>query len=290
METELTRIPVRSRRQAMDWSLVLVSQGIETRIEFTEEAGWGLAVTPQDYSTALRVLRQYRIENRRWSWPHEFFEHDFLFDWASLGWAVLLTLFYLLSTDNSDIKALGLMDSVAVGRGEWWRLFTAIWLHADLAHLASNATLGVVLLGLVMARYGTGSGLLAAYLAGAGGNLAAWLLSNQPHHSLGASGMVMGSLGLLAIQSFNLWLKGHRSTKYLLTGIAAGLMLFILFGLAPGTDIVAHFGGFVGGLLLGIVATTIPKLSTRSATNLIAGLVFAVLIGWPWWLGWRHLK
>ncbi len=87
------------------------------------------------------------------------------------------------------------MDGAAVAHGQWWRLFTAIWLHADLAHLATNATIGLLLLGLAMGRYGTGAGLLAAYLAGAGGNLVAGLISLQPHRSLGASGMVIGCLG-----------------------------------------------------------------------------------------------
>ena len=56
-------------------------------------------------------------------------------------------------------------------------------------------------LGFAMGRYGTGTGVLAAFLAGAGGNVAAWLASLEQHRNLGASGMVMGSLGLLAAQS-----------------------------------------------------------------------------------------
>ena len=38
-----------------------------------------------------------------------------------------------------------------------------MWLHADVGHFATNATFGLVLLGLVMGRYGTGVGLLAAH-------------------------------------------------------------------------------------------------------------------------------
>ena len=55
------RIPTRSRREAMDWSLVLVSQGIETIIDSAEESGWGLLVPEQDYERALNVLHQYRL-------------------------------------------------------------------------------------------------------------------------------------------------------------------------------------------------------------------------------------
>src|ERR1035437_10950698 len=120
------QIPALTRRQAMDWSLVLASQGIEHII------------------------------------------------------------------------------GAALAHGEWWRLFTATWLHADLAHLAMNMVFGFLFLGLVMGRYGPGVGLLAAYLAGVGGNLAAWLVYGENHRGLGASGVVMGALGLLTIQSVSL--------------------------------------------------------------------------------------
>ena len=37
----------------------------------------------------------------------------------------------------------------AARAGEWWRAFTATWLHADPAHLAMNAILGALLLGVI---------------------------------------------------------------------------------------------------------------------------------------------
>ncbi|HWH68126.1 MAG TPA: rhomboid family intramembrane serine protease, partial [Candidatus Sulfotelmatobacter sp.] len=206
MELSTTRIFARSHLQAMDWSLVLVSQGIESILDFSEEAaGWGLVVAAQDYDRALGILHQYQLENRRWPWRHKVVLPGFLFDWAALAWAGLLGVFFWLNSTHNELRAVGLMDSTETVRGQWWRLFTAIWLHADVAHLAANATLGFVLLGLAMGRYGTGIGLLAAYLGGAGGNLLAWWLSAGPHRSLGASGMVMASLGLLAVPFFSGW-------------------------------------------------------------------------------------
>ena len=41
-----------------------------------------------------------------------------------------------------------------------------------------------------MGRYGPGLGLLAAYLAGVGGNLTAWAVYGESHRGLGASGVV----------------------------------------------------------------------------------------------------
>ena len=67
MESPASRIPARSRRQAMDWSLVLVSQGIETIIQNSEDgSGWGLLVPATDLGRATESLRQYHLENRGW--------------------------------------------------------------------------------------------------------------------------------------------------------------------------------------------------------------------------------
>ncbi|MCX6926789.1 MAG: rhomboid family intramembrane serine protease [Verrucomicrobia bacterium] len=284
MDSATARIPVRSHRQAMDWSLVLVSQGIESTIEEPAEGtGWGMVVASPDYTNALRTLRQYRLENRGWPWQQAVFKQGFLFDWGSLAWALLACLFFWLSAHTS-LQSAGLMDSTAVAHGQWWRLFTAMWLHADLAHLATNATLGLVLLGLTMGRYGTGVGLLAAYLAGAGGNLVAGLITMQPHHSLGASGMVMGSLGLLAVQSFSLWRQTPHALKYILSGICGGIMLFVLFALTPGTDVMAHLGGFASGLILGALLSLVPEVAHRPRTNLLCGFLFAIMVILPWWL------
>lgn len=275
----------------MDWSLVLVSQGIEPTIDFAENGeGWGLLVTPQEYEPALAAIRQYRLENRHWHWRQPVYEGGVVFDWGSLAWVAMLCIFFWLTPPQSALRSAGEMDSVLVGHGEWWRLFTAVWLHADLGHLAGNATLGVLLLGLTMGRYGTGIGLLAAYLAGAGGNVLSGLLAAGMHRSLGASGMVMGCLGLLAVQSLALWKRAPQAARLLLSGLCGALMLFLLLGLAPGSDIMAHFGGFVTGAVLGGLLSGAPQLAQKARLNFLAGLVFVVLTLWPWWLALRHMQ
>lgn len=282
-KVEPARIAARSRRQALDWSLVLISQGIETTIDHPDDSVWNLIVSGHDYESALRCIKQYRLENRRASWRFSTLRGGFSFDWAALVWVTLTILFYALDS-RINLHNRGVMDSGAVFHGQWWRLFTAIWLHADLAHLGSNLTIGLVLLGLAMARLGSGTALLAAYLAGAGGNLLASLVAQpSPHLSLGASGMVMGCLGLLAIQSLDMLRRNLASWKFILSGMVAGLMLFTLLGVAPGTDVVAHAGGFICGLLIGGVVVLSPALS-RPRANLVNGLLFAAAVIVPWLL------
>lgn len=279
-------IPARSRRQAMDWSLVLASQGIEHVIAPGEATGWTLAVAEADHEKALTHIRLYRLENRYWHWRRMVFQPGLFFDWTCLVWVLLTVIFFWWSADRADVRRLGMMDVAAVTHGEWWRLFTATWLHADLAHLAMNAIFGFLFLGLVMGRYGPGLGLLAAYLAGAGGNVADWLVYEESQRSLGASGVVMGALGLLSIQSFA-FLKRRNSNTFRLYagGIAGGVLLFVSIGVSPEADVVAHFGGFITGLVLGSLLSLAPRLGQRPQINLAAGMLYAALVILPWWWG-----
>jgi len=284
MPPEPTRIPARSLRQAMDWSLVLISQGIGAEIQSAnpEHPTWGLLVSAQDYQNAVAAIRQYRIENRGW-WQREIFRPGLLFDWGSLAWIILLVLFFWLDA-RIGLRAAGVMDATAVAHGQWWRIFTSIWLHADLAHLAANAALGWVVLGLTMGQIGTGPGLLAAYLAGAAGNVIALGLSAHATTSLGASGMVMACVGILASHSLALQRGSQFSKKELVTGLSAGLMLFVLVGLSPGSYVQAHLGGFASGLGLGAFLAFLPSLAGKTWIDSGCGLVFTLLVLLPWWL------
>jgi hypothetical protein len=102
--------------------------------------------------------------------------------------------------------------------------------------------------------------------------------------------MVMGGLGLLAIQSPSLWRQSPRAARYVLSGIFGGIMLFVLLGLTPGTDVLAHFGGFVSGLVVGGVLSLVPGLRQKPMPNLLSGLLFALLVIWPWWLALEHAR
>jgi rhomboid protease GluP len=288
IEIVTARIPARSRRQAMDWSLVLISQGIESTIDLSEDSSWGLTLVSKDHALALRILEQYRAENRHWPWRQKLTSKGVLFDWASLGWVLLVGIFFWIQTHTaSSFRDAGLMDAIAVTHGEWWRLFTAIFLHADIGHFALNASIGLFLLGLTMGNFGTGFGLLAAYLAGAGGNVATWLIYTNGHRSLGASGMVMACVGLLAAQAIFGGAPPARRWRYIAGGVATGTMLFASLGLSPGSDVLAHFGGFVSGILLGCLLLLAPRLSRNAVGNTLAGITFCFLVILPWWLALR---
>ena len=283
-------IPARNRRQAMDWSLVLLSQGIECVIERSAD-GWTLLVEPQDRSRALATLRQYQIENRGWAWRQPLPWPEVAFNWSAIMWCLLLALFHWLNAaSGSYLQQVGLMDPSAVQSGAWWRLFTAVWLHFDLTHLMANLVVGFPVFGLAMGRYGPACAWLAGFLTGAGGNVAGLLLHQHAYHGLGASGMVMGGLGLLTIQSLSIRFKNPRSGRYITAGILAGVLLFTLLGLNPTSDVIAHLGGFLCGLSVGTAMTLIPqKTLLGRPANVVCGAVLAGLIALTWERALRHL-
>ena len=273
----------------MDWGLVLMSQGITATLDDgADGAGWGLLVADGDYPAALQAIRLYCQENRHWRWLQPLPWHGPLFDWRVCFWGLLIVAFYVAShRAASPLQMAGCMDNAAVAAGQWWRIFTAMLLHADSGHLASNLFVGLLLLGLTMARYGGGLGLLLAWLAGAGGNLAGLLVYPPAHLGVGASGMIMGGLGLLAIQSVALLRRSSAARKPVRRGLMAGILLFALFGLSPGTDVVAHFGGFLSGLGLGGMAIGLSPRHHRPKIDLAAAILLVGLVALTSWLAFR---
>jgi membrane associated rhomboid family serine protease len=279
------RIAAHSKRQAMDWSLVLASQEIHPIIEPPRDTrAWSLLVEPGHYDRAIAAIQQYRLENRGWAWRHELPGAALEIHVGALFWCLFLAFAHWAVTFvQPQLNAAGRMDSLRVRAGEWWRLFTAVLLHADLAHLLANATFGVVILGFAMARFGAGVTLLATYLAGAFGNVAGLLLYDRPYTGVGASGMMMGALGLLCIHSLGLWRQSPKAARYVISGVVAGFLLFILFGFSPGSDILAHFGGFVAGLGFGGFLSLAPQRTIEKRSLNIAGLcclALAVVVTW----------
>jgi hypothetical protein len=57
-----------------------------------------------------------------------------------------------------------------------------------------------------------------------------------------------------------------------------------LLGLSPGSDVVAHLGGFVSGLVLGGILLLRSRLAQNTAANIFAGVAFCLLVILPWWL------
>jgi membrane associated rhomboid family serine protease len=272
----------RSRAQALDWSLVLISQGIESVIgQRAEDRAWFLEVAEADLARAQESVRAYERENAT-AWRREVKGTGMLFDARAAFWFVALTLFHFFAAGSATpFRSHGLMDRDAVLHGEWWRLFTATTLHGDAAHLAANAATGFVFLGLAMGGYGAGVALLLSLLGGALGNVATVLLHESPFRNLGASGFVMASLGLLAAQSVVLAPNEKRLVR-VGRGIIAGVLLVVLLGFSEKSDVVAHVGGFVAGVALGAIALRLRGLLLKSSLQILAAVICVAIVVATW--------
>lgn len=145
--------------------------------------------------------------------------------------------------------------------GEYWRLFTCMFLHFGADHLINN----MLLLGVMGYRleYVMGSvsfGILYL-LSGLGGSLLSFyedLRAADDVVSAGASGCVFGVIGgLIAWAVLNKGKVEKMTTKGLI-GMAA-LSLYYGFSTA-GVDNWGHIGGLLFGFLLGCILTILRKI------------------------------
>lgn len=242
-----------SERQAMDWGLVLASQGIEAVIEPASTSGaWTLQVPAGDWERAREAIRLFRRENRRFAWRRELPSAGVVFHHGAILWAAALILVHVF---RDSLLSAGRFDSEVVRAGAWWRAFTATSLHSDVAHLAANTLTGGVAMGFAMGRFGPGTTLALTLAAGAAGNAFAMAARGTPYLGLGASGVVMGAVGLLTGHAVTWWKVSRHASRRVLGGLAAGSFLFLVVGVDPAADVLAHFGGFLGGTVLGALAS-----------------------------------
>jgi rhomboid protease GluP len=276
-------IPTKDRKQAMDWSLALTSQGIGVAIVQLEEERFALQVSAADSVRAFQTLKLYHQENRGWGWWVARADEGPRFEPRVILWVTALLLWYAVTERFGNWKAAGMLDSNACLLGDWWRLFTAVTLHHDLAHLAGNCAIGLLLFGLAGARYGLGLSLLAAYLAGVIGNFTGLLVYEVGYRSLGASGMVMGALGLLIARPAASQELPATQRKRLVVAVSVGAMLFVLLGVSgdPQTDMVAHLAGFAAGLFFGWFLRRLAAGQTAFAqVGALCGFILLLALTW----------
>jgi rhomboid protease GluP len=173
--------------------------------------------------------------------------------WVLLGIIILVFGLETLaggSTETDVLVRLGAKVTPLVAAGEYWRLFTAMFLHIGLMHLVFNAY-ALVVIGTELERImGTGRFLVIYLLSGLYGSLASYAFSSNL--SAGASGAIFGLIGALAafflLHRERLGAWGQRR----LANIAFLIVINLFLGFTqPGIDNMAHLGGLLSGLALG---------------------------------------
>ena len=152
----------------------------------------------------------------------------------------------------------------AIKSGELYRLFTGIFLHGNLLHLAFNCY-ALYILGMQLESFmGKVKSLIIYLFAGLTGALFSMIFSNYSA-SIGASGAIFGIMG--AIVYF-----GYHYRVYLGNVIKSQIIPVIVLNLAigflsSGIDNFAHIGGLIGGFLITMGLGIKYKSSTSQKIN-----------------------
>jgi len=136
--------------------------------------------------------------------------------------------------------------------GQYWRLITAMFLHFGIIHLAGNMWCLWSLGQLAEKLLGSISVLGLYLLTGIGASLLS--LSWDPMRvGAGASGAIFGIAGaLISVVYFGQLGLQPEGRRKLLGYVVRFAFLNLLFGLKAHIDNMAHLGGLVSGLLIGL--------------------------------------
>jgi rhomboid protease GluP len=172
-------------------------------------------------------------------------------------WILALIAVFLRQAEDPTLVDKAASSSIGLfGRGEWWRPFTGLFLHADAGHLVGNLAGGAVFGMLVARLIGPLRGWLLILGSGTLGNIiTSALVYPQPFQSIGASTAVFAALGILSGVGIaeTLRERAHLPWLRILAPVVAGLVLlgWLGGGSSPQTDVLGHVFGFGSGVAAG---------------------------------------
>jgi rhomboid protease GluP len=179
--------------------------------------------------------------------------------------------FLISRLTTTDIFTSFALNGHYVKLGEYYRLITATFLHADLFHLLFNMYALYLIGSQLEGFYGKVKYLIIYLTSGILGSLLSLAFLGQ-NWSLGASGAIFGLFGSLLY-------FGYHYRVYLGTVIKTQILPIIVLNLVigfiiPGIDVVAHLGGLIGGVFISM-AVGIQNQTSKSEQ--INGIVLSIL-------------
>ena len=273
----------RRKREAEDWALVLIAEGIPSTIQRVDGT-FTLQVASKAHATAREILTAWQIERaeraRRIALPIP--RGATTFETATAYVCALALLAFYLGLEASDrsslFREIGRSQAALVLDGQGWRLVTALTLHADLPHVIGNTLFGGFFLAALAGRVGIGFAVLGFVVSGTLGNLANALYYESAHSSIGASTGVFGLVGVLA--GLAAWRRHQLATpgRGAWVAFAAGLGIVAMLGSGgPKVDFSAHLFGLAAGGLTGLLLA-VPFASRSIPNNLGQALAMATAL------------
>lgn len=153
--------------------------------------------------------------------------------------------------------------------GEYWRLFTAGFLHYSIPHIALNMISLYILGRDLEIALGLGRFVMVYVTALFGGSAAALLTQANAAHSAGASGAIYGLMGAMLIVVLRLKVSPTPVIVIIVINLVMSLSI-------PGISLAAH----VGGLIFGAAATAAIIYAPRFLPAAHQTQRNAALLGW----------
>jgi len=161
---------------------------------------------------------------------------------------------------------------IGVANGEWWRIVTSGFLHANLIHVGFNMFILFQLGRLLEPALGRGRFALVYGVSLVGGALGVLILDPDTF-TVGASGAVFGMMGV-AVAVFR-----SRGISLFDTGLGATLVLNLAFTFTiSGISIGGHIGGLATGFLAGMILTDWGPRYLKDASLTVGAIVALGLV------------
>ncbi len=184
---------------------------------------------------------------------------------AAVNILVFIVLEILGDTSNpSFMLAHGASYAPMVLEGQYWRLFTCMFLHFGFEHLAYNMFSLIFLGDIVESVMGPVRYLILYIVGGLGGNVVSLMLSMRSGRyavAAGASGAIfacMGAFLYFALRNRKRFGSGNMRRLGMM------ILLMIMQSLVDkGVDNAAHLGGLATGFILAVLLYHPQKRSVR---------------------------
>ncbi len=186
---------------------------------------------------------------------------------------VLNVILFIVGYASPSIFNALLLNPVAVRGGEYYRLITSAFFHANIIHLALNMYALHIVGNQVETFLGKWKYLIIYILCGISGSLLSCVLTNSL--SLGASGAVFGLMGSLLYFGYNYRLY---LGNVLINQLVPLIIINLLIGFStPGIDNAAHIGGLVCGLFSAMALGLGKK--TEKSTHINGYITLFIYLG-----------
>ena len=284
--------------QLRNWALVLSARNIPFKLT-PEKRPVELFIPDSFLEIACHEIGLYSAENKNVPAPAVKSIQPADNVMVSLSILLLLGIFHNLTYFqisgfgyiSIDWLYLGSADNAKILSGEWWRVITALTLHADGQHLMGNILIGGYFVVRLCQWTGSSLGWLLILSSGVMGNVLNALVQNSEHNAVGASTAIFGAIGIAGALG-TIHSRRRLVRLWFLPLAAAGILLAFLGSgsVDSHTDVGAHLFGFICGVTLGIPAgilLTQKREFDRSRQIIIAITTIIIVLG-AWLIALTH--